>query len=99
MTTNKPINLLDMNDDILQLIQDKIIIERKLINTKLQKKTVVNIINKLHVSFFLEGYTENFEDESDFTEWFFFESYNEPSNGIFWDDKGLDININDFYRI
>ena len=56
MTTNKPINILEMNDDILQLIQTELIAKRKCMALKLQKQSLIQVINNMHIFLDLQDF-------------------------------------------
>ena len=93
MTTNKPINILEMNDDILQLIQTELIVKRKFMDLKLQKKSLIQVINNMHIFFKSAGFSEDFDNgESDFSEWLLNDA-DSDSDCIYWDARGLNIII------
>ena len=87
MTTNKPLSVFELNDDILSLIGTQIKIERQTIKTKKQKSNVMNQIENIFKFFIYEGYLEDCEDgEIVFAEWLFWDTDND---NIYIDNNGI----------
>ncbi len=86
MNTNKPNSIFQLNNDILEIIETEINNKRQINTTIFNITSVVNHINHIYNCFIYEGHTEDFQNESAFSEWLFFDSAGPDGVGSWVDD-------------